>query len=353
MLCAVVPAFGASRSGAPAKFALPFGASAGAAYINYPIPTPSQIGVKCGAASFTDGFPPLTMQAASAGGCAPQGQDFNGILNGVTRWNQQSQMGAVPAYDPSFSAAIGGYPEGSILSQASFPSCVWVSQVDNNATNPDSGGSGWTGSCPGGGIGTSTGTNSQIVTTSPFSLGVGSQICFKAGGTNTTSLGIIVNGAASATVYQNTVNGYEPLAGGEVRINTMACVAYDGTNYVILNPATNASLTLQDQTLSGGANVTSYSLGTVSGDQQIRVDCGKGPLEYVVNAGQFYFANPLNDGSCDVKITNTSSAGPVGFAGFTVNSNTGEPITTANGAIFFVHFETIGGVSTYIVKALQ
>ncbi|KAA1174648.1 hypothetical protein FP026_29625, partial [Rhizobium tropici] len=67
----------------PVKFPIPFAASAGGGYIRA-IPQASQIGITNGAASLTDGFPPLTFLPVGAGGTPPWGQDFNGILNEIT-----------------------------------------------------------------------------------------------------------------------------------------------------------------------------------------------------------------------------------------------------------------------------
>ena len=52
---------------APGKLVLPF-ANAGA---KNTIPTASQIGIVAGAASLTDGFPPLTRTPLAAGGVPP------------------------------------------------------------------------------------------------------------------------------------------------------------------------------------------------------------------------------------------------------------------------------------------
>ena len=343
-----------TRAGAPAKFSIPFASSAGANYITYPLPTASQIGIKNCAASLTDGEPPLTMQSAASGGCAPFGQDFNGILKQITQWNQQTGMGAAPAYDSAFSSSISGYPEGSILSQASNPSCFWISQSDNNVTDPDTGGAGWTSACPGGGIGgTSTGSaNAQAVTTTPFALTSLSRVCFLAGYTNTGSLQLNVNSAGAVNVEQRTQAGLALLVGGEVHVGMVTCVEWDGTQWELDTFATNASLVAADQSLSGGANVTSDNLGTFS-TGTLTVDCGARPLQYLVNAGTFTIAAPSNDGSCVLKMTNTTGAQVPTFSGFTVNSNTGEPITTTSGNVFFISIWRIGGVSSYLVKSAQ
>jgi len=120
----------------PSKFAIPFANSAGVGYIRT-IPQASQIGVTNGAASLTDGFPPLTFLPVGAGGTPPWGQDFNGILKQITQWNQWQSAGGLAVYDSGFSASIGGYPQGAILASATATGVIWMSTADNNTTNPD------------------------------------------------------------------------------------------------------------------------------------------------------------------------------------------------------------------------
>jgi hypothetical protein len=125
-------------SSAPAKLVEAF-ATGGSKNV---IPVPSQIPITPGAASWTDGFPPLTMTAVSAGGIPPSGLDFNGILNALSALSLWYNAGAGFPYDAAFSATIGGYPKGARVLQASGNG-YWRSAVDNNLTDPDTGGAGW------------------------------------------------------------------------------------------------------------------------------------------------------------------------------------------------------------------
>jgi hypothetical protein len=125
-------------SNAPGQLTTPF-ANAGS---RNTIPVPSQIPITPGAASFTDGFPPLTMMAPTAGGVPPSGLDFNGIfydLSGVDVW---MSVGAGFLWNSGFSTAIGGYPRGARVLRAAGIG-YWLSVADNNVTNPDTGGAGW------------------------------------------------------------------------------------------------------------------------------------------------------------------------------------------------------------------
>lgn len=79
------------------------------------IPVPSQIGITNGAASFTDGFPPLTTTPIAAGGVPPAGADMNGILNILSQHTLFANAGGKYRFDAALSTAIGGYPVGFVL----------------------------------------------------------------------------------------------------------------------------------------------------------------------------------------------------------------------------------------------
>ena len=130
-------------SAIPTKFNIPFADSAGAGFIR-PVPEASQIGVVPGAASLTDGFPPLNFDLIAAGGIPPWGADMNGLMNVVTAWLRFIAAGGAPVgYDAAFSIRIGGYPAGALLKSASAGH-YWISTTENNVTDPDTGGAGWT-----------------------------------------------------------------------------------------------------------------------------------------------------------------------------------------------------------------
>ncbi|MBD9384860.1 hypothetical protein IB258_26710 [Achromobacter sp. ACM02] len=125
-------------SNAPIKSAVPFAESG----TKNTIPVASQIGVTPGAASFTDGFPPLTMTPLAAGGVPPYGADFNGILNFLSAAARWQQAGGAYPYDSAFSTAVGGYPQGAML-RKSVGAGYWLNLVENNTANPDAGGANW------------------------------------------------------------------------------------------------------------------------------------------------------------------------------------------------------------------
>lgn len=116
----------------PTRVPLAFAAS-GAKNV---IPTASQIGITDGAASLTDGFPPLTFTPIATGGVPPAGEDFNGVLNLISMNTLYCNAGGIIPYDSTFSTAIGGYPKGAVLSRADATG-FWISLTDNNTLNPD------------------------------------------------------------------------------------------------------------------------------------------------------------------------------------------------------------------------
>jgi hypothetical protein len=126
------------QSNAPTQLLQPFAASAGGAYIR----TIPQTSSDPGQATFSQGWPAATFLAVAAGGALPDGRDMNEIHNIVTAAILYQQAGGLYQYNSTFSAAIGGYPNNAILAKASG-SGIWQSVVDNNVTDPDTGGAGW------------------------------------------------------------------------------------------------------------------------------------------------------------------------------------------------------------------
>ena len=277
----------------PSKFPIPFANGAGSGYIRQ-IPVTSQISITPGAASLTDGFPPLTFIAEGAGGIPPFGQDMNGILNEITAWIQWGNAGAPVIYDATFSAAIGGYPKGSILTSGAGGSW-WLSTVENNTTNPDTGGAGWLSLSygltyagdPNGNVAgvaatngalaasllwdtvhsllwvcTTTGTSTTAVwlTTNPvsestwcttssgtgnaqilavpftsFPAGTGLAWMVGASQTNTGGTSVTVGPFGSFPVVKDTPIGPVPLTGGELKSGNVVICRFDGTSLHLIN----------------------------------------------------------------------------------------------------------------------
>ncbi len=130
----------------PPRLVEAFAKNAGAGFITSPFPVPSQ--QPTGAASLNDGFPPLCFLDPADGGVLPSGADFNAILNIISSWAAFLGAGQLPVYDATLQTVMGGYAIGARIQQAGNTSAVWVSTVNGNLTNPDTGGGGWLSSVP-------------------------------------------------------------------------------------------------------------------------------------------------------------------------------------------------------------
>jgi hypothetical protein len=198
----------------PIKFVLPFAANAGTGFITEPVPVTTS---SPGRASLDQGFPPTTFDPVASGGNPPWGADMNGILNQATAWLQWVQAGGgTVKYDASFSASVGGYPAGaSLLSATLGNGRYWISTVDNNTSNPDSGGANWI-AFPDLNVqlqkpnyGSDTGAiNAMVVTLFPVPTSwaqiVGAPIRVLIGNTNSvTNPTIKINGLAPATMVNS------------------------------------------------------------------------------------------------------------------------------------------------------
>lgn len=168
------------------------------------------------------------------------------------------------------------------------------------------------------------------------------------GGTPTTALNI----AASLTLGWTGVLAASRGGNG----NGFFAVSGPGTStktFTLPNSSQSiACLDLADQTLSGGANVTTSDQGTKSSGT-FTVDCGVCPLQKCVNNGAFTLAAPANDGSMILLVTNGASAGTITFSGFSVGAATGDALTTTNTQKFSLHIWRVGSISGYRVAAHQ
>lgn len=152
-----------------------------------------------------------------------------------------------------------------------------------------------------------------------------------------------------------TTKGTLTLAGNSSGTLTIQPTAAAGSGTVATFQAATGTvglLDVADQTLSGGANVTSGNLGTKSSGT-LTIDCGAVPLQYVTNGGAFTLAAPANDGSCILLVTNNASAGIITPSGFSVGISTGDVVTTTNTSKFSWSIWRINGTSGYRVAAHQ
>jgi hypothetical protein len=121
-----------------------FGSQAASGTITTPIPNVSQIPTAPGRASYPTGFPPLCGIPAASGGINPFQQDFNGLGYDISSNIAALTGGQLYKFSATWAAANGGYALGATLQQAANPLGYWISTVNGNSNNPDTGGSGWT-----------------------------------------------------------------------------------------------------------------------------------------------------------------------------------------------------------------
>lgn len=93
-------------------------------------------------ATWSDGFPNVTMQPIESGGLPPKGMDFNGILNALSATIVHMQKGNLFYFDKAYCDAFGGYQKGAIL-LADDGTKVFISVADKNTNNPNQNPQSW------------------------------------------------------------------------------------------------------------------------------------------------------------------------------------------------------------------
>ena len=93
-------------------------------------------------ATWSDGFPNVTMQPIESGGLPPKGMDFNGILNALSATIVHMQKGNLFYFDKVYCDAFGGYQKGAIL-LADDGTKVFISVADRNTNNPNQNPQSW------------------------------------------------------------------------------------------------------------------------------------------------------------------------------------------------------------------
>jgi hypothetical protein len=228
---------------APAKLVLPF-ANAGA---KNTIPTASQVGIVAGAASLTDGFPPLTRTPLAAGGVPPSGLDMNGILyelSAVIRW---ANAGGGYPYDSTFAndTNVGGYPKGARVMRSDGLG-YWFNTADNNVTDPEGAGAvaaGWVPDFTTGAAAVTMTSANVTLTAAQYGKPV-----IVISGLLTANLNLIFPSiVAEWTVINNTTGPYtvtcKTAAGTGVAVNSAQAIVGDGTNiYSTSNDTGNIGL---------------------------------------------------------------------------------------------------------------
>jgi len=120
-------------SNTPTKIVTPFGLDS-TNIDAYPSDSPDITGL-----SAPEGFPANYM---TTGGDKPRGQLFNRLLFDVTYWVREFLSGRTPRYDAAYQTLLGGYDADSTV-MGDDGLTIYLSTVNNNMTNPNSGGAGW------------------------------------------------------------------------------------------------------------------------------------------------------------------------------------------------------------------
>ena len=103
-----------------------------------PIPLELSIGDPVYRASWKAGFPPDTRLPKDVGGEAPDGLDFNGVLNIISQAVVFLQKGNAYQFD----ASLAPYPIGALV-RSNDNLTTYQSTVPNNSNNPNSNMTGW------------------------------------------------------------------------------------------------------------------------------------------------------------------------------------------------------------------
>lgn len=249
-------------SSAPSKLVLPF-ANSGA---KNTIPTLSQIGITPGAASLTDGFPPLTRTPVAAGGVPPYGQDMNGILYEVSAIVRWANAGGGYPFDGTFAADsnVGGYPKGARVMRTDGTG-YWLNTTDNNTTDPETSGAAAAGWVPDytNGVSAITMTSANVTLTAAQ---YGKPIIVISGALTANLNLIFPNIAGQWTVINNTTGAYtvtcKTAAGTGVVVNSAQPVVGDGVNIYSLVIDAAALLGINVQSAGGTADAITATFAT-------------------------------------------------------------------------------------------
>jgi hypothetical protein len=309
----------------PSKFPIPFANSAlpGANVRPIPINPPAQ----AGAASLTQGFPPLNFTPVAAGGIPPFGQDMNGLLQQITAWLRWHESGAPVGYDATFATSIGGYPKGSLLPSATFH--VWYeSLIDNNTDDPNAGSANWRVAYSpwSAQYWTATGSaNAQTLTLSPAPITlaqlVGIPLNFLSQGTNTGPVTLNVNalGNINLTQANGTLLGLGAMVAGGAYTCVLTTFGSSGLRFLVTSQInsysdpSNVALALTSSPTSPlGANLLLAGNGATVPNKYIRAR--NGVLEFVNHAYTGVIASIDNAGNFGAT-GNISTPGVMSAAG--------------------------------------
>lgn len=293
------------------------------------------------AASQQYGFPSATFTPTASGGVAPDGRDFNGIFNQITAWQQWGQAGGPITYDATFQTTIGGYPKSAIIQSATVAGKFWMSTTENNITDPDASGAGWTawtfgsgltsaitlinttGALQGGGAGPTV--NLSILQASPSQLGVvkvdNNSIIIAGDGTISATTGgtgsVVSVGLALPNIFNITVSPITTAG------TLTAVLANQAANLFFAGPTGGSSApTFRSITSSDLPAATNSQRGAVQTD---------GTTTYM--SGSVISANNLSGGTTGLTFTPAGTTTTLGGILTVPNGGTGVSTSTGSGNV--------------------
>lgn len=301
------------KSAAPTQYVIPWANSG----TKNAIPVASQIGITNGAASYTDGYPPLTFTPIASGGVPPFGSDTNGILYNVTLSSLWQQSGFMYAYNSTFSTNQGGYPAQSLVVRSDGKG-LWLNTTDSNTGNPDAtgGNAGWLS------VRANVGSTSIAVVAgnnTPDPSTLGPRLLIITGSIASTASLILPLTSGSSWVVYNTTSGAGSLSvqgatgsGVTVAQGVVSEVITDGTNfYTSTFNGSGVYLPIN------GTAVAATKLATA---------------RTIAMTGDVSWTSPAFDGTANVTAAGTITTGAVTLikmAAFQANSLMGNPTVSS------------------------
>lgn len=292
---------------APLKLPLPFASGAGSK--TNPIPEASQIGVTAGAASLTDGFPPLCLTPIEAGGVPPSGNDMNGILFEATAIARWSNAGGGYKFDGTFAADanVTGYPQGARVLRSDGLG-YWLNTTDANTLDPEGGTqpSGWLPDFTTGAASV-TMTNANVTLT-PLQWGRPVVVIT---GVLTASVNLIFPAIIGEWTVLNQTTGTFTItcktpSGSGVTVSGAQAISGDGTNIYTVSGAAGALLAANN--LSDVANPAT-SLTNLSGVSTTTYTAGKQFGHAFITAGTTWTSPAGITSATKFKITLVGAGG--------------------------------------------
>jgi hypothetical protein len=134
-------------------------------------------------------------------------------------------------------------------------------------------------------------------------------------------------------------------------LDELAAALGDDANFAATMTAALAAClknNVEDQTLTGGARVTSKSLGTIT-TGTLTLDTGDRPVQHYTNGGAHTLSPGANGGSIQVDITNNGSAGAITVSGYTKVIGA---FDTTNGHVFRCWSSVGNGGSMLVIQPM-